>query len=437
MALPSGLVTFVFTEIEGSIRLAQLLGAGYRAVLHHHRTLLRGVLQLHHGVPVSSFGESSFTAFPDAGAALRACRSAQRTLEAERWPGPVARPRVRIGLHSGYARPRAGEYATPEVHRAARVMAAAHGGQVLCSAGTARAAVPLPDGLALWDLGHYRLRGFDHRERLFQLVAPGWQPRFPRPCTEPAPPHNLPAAATSFVGRRREQARLVELLSGHRLVTVTGSAGVGKTRLAVQVAAELAGGYPDGVWYVDLAGGGPDGDPLALAGRLGLAPARAARLGPAGPPAAPGGRLLLVLDGCDARPSEVAPAVSRLLAGDPGLRVLATGRAPVGVPGEVAWRLPPLSLAPDPGNGAGDAVALLAQRVAAARGGVPVPAAELPDLARIAARLRGAPLAIEQAAGQLRALAAGQLAARLEAGSTRPGIRFGAALRRPLEAQKV
>lgn len=263
MALPTGLVTFVFTDIEGSTRLAQVLGAGYRTVLHQHRTLLRGVLRLHHGAEVSSFGDSSFTAFPDAGSALRACRSAQRTLEAENWPTAQARPRLRIGIHSGYARPRRGEYASPEVHRAARIAAAAHGGQVLCSAGTARAAAPLPDSLGLWDLGLHRLRGFDLRERLFQLVAPGWERRFPRPRTEPAPPHNLPVAVTSFVGRRAEQALLAGMLSRHRLVTLAGPAGIGKTRLAVQVAAAAADSYPDGVWFIDLAATSP-GVPLPL-----------------------------------------------------------------------------------------------------------------------------------------------------------------------------
>jgi class 3 adenylate cyclase len=431
MVLPSGLVTFVFTDIEGSTRLAQVLGAGYRAVLHQHRTLLREVLRLHHGVEVSSCGDSSFIAFPDPRAALQACRSAQRTLEAGKWPGPQARPRIRIGIHSGYAKPRDGEYASPEVHRAARIAAAAHGGQVLCSAGTARAATPLPDPLALWDLGLYRLRGFDDRERLFQLVAPGWERRFPHPRTDPAQPHNLPVAATSFVGRRAEQARLAELLAGHRLVTLIGAGGVGKTRLAVQVAAGLAGGYRDGVWFVDLASGGPDGAPFTLAtlglgGRPGAAlrwPARPGTGADWQPAGGAAGRLLLVLDGCRARPGLVPPAVSRLLAVDPGVRVLVTGRRPLGVPGEVAWRLPPLSLRPAPDGGPGDAAVLLADRVAAARGGSPVPATELPDLARIAARLHGLPLAIEQAAGQLRALAAGQLAARLDATSAaRAGI---------------
>jgi class 3 adenylate cyclase len=438
MALPSGLVTFVFTEIDGSTRLAQVLGAGYRAVLQHHRTLLRDVLRLHHGVAVSSFAESSFTAFPDAAAALRGCRSAQRTLEAERWPGPQARPRVRIGLHSGHAKPRGGEYASPEVHRAARIVAAAHGGQVLCSAGTAQAAAPLPDGLGLWDLGLYRLRGFDRRERLFQLVAPGWERQFPRPRTEPAAPHNLPAPVTSFVGRAEERRRLAGLLSGHRLVTLAGAGGVGKTRLAVQVAATLAGSYPDGVWFVDLARGGPDADLVSLAPALGGGPARSSV---SRHPRERGGRLLLLLDGCDARPGLVAPAVARLLADDPGLRVLATGRAPVGVPGEVVWRLPPLSLRPAPDGGASDAVALLAERVAAARGGYPVAAGELPDLARVAARLQAVPLLLEQAAAQLRALAAGQLAARLDssaARSERPGLAplAGAGSRR-LAAQPI
>jgi class 3 adenylate cyclase len=412
--LPSGLVTFAFTDVAGSTRLAQLLGAGYRPVLHRQRRLLRQAVHDHGGVVVDTWGDSSFAAFPAAGAALAAGRAAQRALAAAPWP-PAARPRVRIGLHSGNAHPRRGEYASPAVHRAARVAAAAHGGQVLCSAATAAAAGPLPDGLSLWDLGLHRLRGFDGRERLFQLVAPDWQERFPRPRTQPAQPHNLPADLTRFRGRESEQDRLAGLLSGYRLVTVVGSGGVGKTRLAVRVAGRLVDAYPDGVWYLDLATvADPDGVALTLAATLGVCPEPGRAVWRTLADVLATRTLLLVLDSCDAHPGVVAPAVSRLLAAGPAVRVLAAGRAPVGVPGEAAWRLPPLSLDPSPDGGPSEAVALFADRVAAARGGSPVAPAELPDLARIAARLGGSPLAIERAAAQLRVLSAGQLAARLD-----------------------
>ncbi|SIN30472.1 Adenylate cyclase, class 3 [Micromonospora cremea] len=166
--LPTGWVTFVFTDIEGSTRLAQLLGPDYRPVLREHRRLLLRTLAGTGGAELLTEGDSFFLAFADATAALTACLTAQRALTSHDWPTPEAAPRVRMGLHTGYAEPRDGEYASPEVHRAARIAAAAHGGQVLCSASTARRADPLPAGASLLDLGLHRLRGFDDRERLFQ-----------------------------------------------------------------------------------------------------------------------------------------------------------------------------------------------------------------------------------------------------------------------------
>lgn len=439
--MPSGLVTFLFTDIEGSTRLAQLLGSGYRPVLNEHRRLLRRTFCADGGVELFTEGDSFFFAFSDAAAALGACLTAQRALDAHDWPHPHAQPRVRMGLHSGWVQPQGGEYASLEVHRAARIAAAAHGGQVLCSAATAEHSTALIHGAWLRDLGLYRLRGFDGRERLFQLVAPGWEGRFPRPRTDSAPPHNLPAAVTPFVGRRSEQARLAALLSGHRLVTAIGPGGVGKTRLAVQVAAARVDEYPDGVWFLDLATvADPDGVALTLGATLGLRPEPGRTGWRELTDLAAARQALLVLDSCDAQAGAVAPVVSRLLRSAAPARVLATGRAPIGLPGEVVWRVPPLAVAPDgapgpapapsgaTGGRAGDALMLLADRVAAARGGCAVAAAELPHLARIAALLQGVPRAIEQAAAQLRVLAAAELAARLETSPERsPGNRWSRA----------
>lgn len=181
---PSGMVTFLFTDIEGSTGLAQRLGAGYRYVLNEHRRLLRQTLGAGEGVELNAWGDSFFFAFPDAECALRSCVTAQRALTGHPWPDPRAQPRVRMGLHSGWARPQGGEYATPEVHRAARIAAAAHGGQVLCSAATAARGSGLAVEAGLRDLGYYRLRGFDQLERLYQVVAPGLTLRFPAPRTE-------------------------------------------------------------------------------------------------------------------------------------------------------------------------------------------------------------------------------------------------------------
>lgn len=416
MRMPSGLVTFLFTDIEGSTRLAQLLGAGYRPVLHEHRRLLRRTFGARGGVELFTEGDSLFFAFPDAAAALAACLAAQRALAAHAWPQPNAQPRVRMGLHSGWVEPQGGEYASIEVHRAARIAAAAHGGQVLCSAVTAEQASRLEaDGAWLRDLGLFRLRGFDGRERLFQLIAPGLAQGFPRPRTDEAPPHNLPAPPTSFVGREAERARLAELLAEHRLVTVIGAGGSGKTRLAVRVAGALVNSYPDGLWFVDLTSVTDPGlVAVTVAAALGLRPEPGRPVLQTLAEHVAGRRLLLVLDTCETQVGAVAAMVAGVLSAGREGRVLATSREPLGLAGEVVWRIPPLSLDPAAEGAPGDAVALLADRTAAARGGIPVTPAELPHLTRIAARLDGLPLALELAAARLRVVGAGQLAGRLD-----------------------
>ena len=452
--LPSGLVTFMFTDIEGSTRLARMLGDDYGSVLLAHRTLLRDVFKDFDGVELFTEGDSFFVAFREAGSALAACVEAQRRLSAHEWPGRDAMPRVRMGVHTGFAKPIGEEYASVEVHRAARVAAAAHGGQVLCSGATALAALtsgaalpfgattPTPPQLApvgapattsspglapapvladvvamadpvaeclsgvdLLDLGPHRLRGFDDDERLFQVVAAGLDRDFPRPRTPGAAQHNLPAPLTSFVGRRAELMELSDLLTRHRIVTIAGPGGAGKTRLSLAYGEQALTSYAQGIWTVD-----------AVSAATGLAPALAAALGLRAEPGRPvletllehcaGRRMLLLLQTCDAAPAACAGLVQRLLAACPGVDVLATGREPLGVHGEVVWRIPPLSPA--------DAFALLSERSEAARGGRLAPAGESTDLARVAAGLEGSPLAIELAAARLRLFSAAQLAARLD-----------------------
>jgi len=408
-------VTFLFTDIEGSTRLARLLGPGYLSVLSEHRRLLRETLLGGGGTELFTEGDSFFAAFADASSALEACVSAQRALANHKWPTPDATLRVRMGLHTGYAEPVGREYASPEVHRAARIAAAAHGGQVLCSAATARHAKSLPEGISLIDLGLHRLRGFDDRERLFQLAAPGLERHFPRPRTADAPPHNLPNHPTAFIGRKAEQAELAELISRHRLVTVVGAGGAGKTRLAVELARQQVDAYPDGVWFVDIA---TVTDPglvaFSVAAVLGLRPEPGRPMIDTLVEHAAGRRMLLLLDTCDAQRSATAEVVSRLLAGGDRARVLATSREPLGLPGEVVWRIPPLSAETPPGGGVSDAVALLLDRTSAARGGRQPSPAESADLQRVVDRLDGLPLAIELAAARLRVLSAGQLAERLD-----------------------
>ena len=413
-SLPSGQVTFLFTDIEASTRMAQALGEGYRPVLHQHRAILRETIGTYDGAELLTEGDSFFIAFHDATHALHACVTAQRAMDTYPWPTPTAQPRVRMGLHTGHAVPYGGEYASHEVHRAARVASAAHGGQVLCS-GTTAARAELPDSAWLLDLGLHRLRGFDDAERLYQLVAPGLDRHFPRPRTLGPARHNLPAASTSFVGRAGERAELRALVSAHRLVTVTGPGGAGKTRLAVEVAAELMAAYPDGVWFADLAATtDPALVPVSVAAAFGLRPEPGRPIGETLAEHASPLRSLLLLDTCEQHHSHVAAVVSQLLAACPQLSVIATSREPLGLAGELVWRIPPLSLTPIGAGQRSDAVELLLDRAASARGGHVTCDDELSHMDRIARRLDGLPLAIELAAARLRVLSGPELAERLD-----------------------
>ncbi|NUO57479.1 MAG: adenylate/guanylate cyclase domain-containing protein [Hamadaea sp.] len=413
--LPSGLVTFLFTDIEGSTRLAQMLGNGYRPVLAEHRRLLRSALRRADGVELFTEGDSYFFVFTDPAAAVLACAEGQRALAAYAWPSEQAMPRVRMGLHTGFAQPHAGEYASAEVHRAARVANAAHGGQILLSEATATRTRQLPDETWLLDLGLHKLRGFDGHERLFQLVAPGLSRHFPRLRTSQAPAHNLPSAITPFVGRATERADLSDLVARQRLVTVVGSGGAGKTRLAVEVAGDLVGQFPDGVWLLDLA---TISDPglvgFTLMNTLGLRPEPGKPVLDTLVEYAANRRMLLVLDTCEAQLAGVRAVIAQLLTAGRGVHVLATSREPLSVPGEVVWRIPPLGLEPGPGAERADAVALLIERTTAARGGRVPAESEIRSLGRVATRLDGLPLALELAAARLRVLSAGELADRLE-----------------------
>jgi predicted ATPase/class 3 adenylate cyclase len=417
--LPSGLVTFLFTDIEGSTRLAQMLGTGYRSVLQEHRQVIRRALSKADGVELFTEGDSLFVAFADATAALAACIEAQRELAAHDWPvagdGTDARPKVRMGLHTGFAEPYGGEYTSPEVHRAARVAAAAHGGQVLCSAATAARVGELTGDAYLLDLGLHRLRGFDGCERIFQLVAAGLDRQFPRPRTIDAPAHNLPVQTTRFIGRATERAAVRDLIGTHRIVTVVGAGGAGKTRLAVEAAGELVEQFRDGVWFADLSAvATSDLVDVAVAAAVGLRPEPGRPVIQTLADHARDRRMLILLDTSDAQLPAARRLVSRLLSAGPAVTVLATSREPLGLPGEVVWRIPPLSVEAASGGGFSDAVALLVDRASAARGGRPAEPGDIAQLTRVAEALEGLPLALELAAARLRLLSAAQLATRID-----------------------
>ena len=245
-ALPTGTVTFVMTDIEGSTRLLQVLGDRYPQLLADHHRLLRDAFGSA-GVEVGSEGDALFYGFADAPSAVRAALDAQRRLAGQQWPDDAV-VRVRMGIHSGEGRLHGGDYVGLDVHRTARITAAGHGGQVVLSdAARVLSEGSLPPGATLRDLGEHQLKDLERPERLFQLVAPDLPAQFPPLRSVPGRPHNLPAQVTGFVGRARERQQLVDLLRSCRLLTLTGPGGTGKTRLAVEVAAGCVAAFGDGV----------------------------------------------------------------------------------------------------------------------------------------------------------------------------------------------
>lgn len=406
--LPAGVVTFVMTDIEGSTRLFRELGDGYVALLAEHQALLRDAFGGRRGVEVETEGDALFVAFADAADAVAACLEGQRALAAHRWPrgGEV---RVRMGAHTGEATPVGHGYVALAVHQAARVCAAAHGGQVLLSEATATAAGGrLPAGATLASLGSFQLRGFPTPERLFQLRHRDLREEFPPLRALGVVAHNLPFVRASFVGRAEERSALASLLSTTGVVTVVGPPGVGKTRLAVQVAFDVMDAYPDGAWLAELA---PLADPAllprALASVLGVdeKPARsidAVLVEVLAPKAA-----LLLLDNCEHLLDAAARLAERLSQHCPHLVILATSREPLDIEGEAVLRLGPLpTVDPDGVAGvtdvaAGDAVRLFVERAALVRPDFRLTDQMAPDVARVVDALDGIPLAIELAAAAL------------------------------------
>ncbi|MDP8958552.1 MAG: tetratricopeptide repeat protein [Actinomycetota bacterium] len=419
MTLPTGTVSFLFTDIEGSTQLLQRLGDGYREVLAEHDRLLRDAVAGAGGVEVSTEGDAFFCVFATAAQAVEAAVAAQRALASYQGPGNC-RLLVRMGIHTGEATLGGDNYVGLDVHRAARIADAGHGGQVLLSMATcALVDQSLPTGVTLRDLGEHRLKDLAQPERLFQLVLPGLPEEFPPLRTLDATPHNLPVQLTSFVGREQEVAEAVRRLQGTRLLTLTGPGGTGKTRLSLQVAAEVAEQFHDGVFFVPLA---PVTDPAlvpsTIVGVLGIQQ-------PTGPPLKrlvnylADRRLLLVLDNFE-QVLEGGPVVAQLLQAAPELKVLVTSRAPLRVSGEQELPIPPLRV-PDlrhlPSLDAlsrYEAVGLFTERAMAVRPDFSLDADNAAAVAEIATRLDGLPLAIELAAARVKLLPPQAMVRRLE-----------------------
>jgi predicted ATPase/class 3 adenylate cyclase len=420
--LPAGTLTLLFTDIEGSTRLLHALGDRYPDLLAAHRDLLRAAFTAHDGVEVDTQGDAFFYVFVRATQAVVAAVAAQRALAGHPWPEGAA-VRVRMGLHTGEPRRTADGYAGIDLHRAARICAAGHGGQVLLSDVTAAAArQALPDGVRLRDLGAHRLKDLAQPEHLYQLDVWGLPVDFPPVRSLDARPNNLPTPPTLLLGREREVEQLVGLLRREdvRLVTLTGAGGSGKTRLALQVATDLLHDFADGAFVVALA---PIADPALVVPTI--AQALGVKEGAGRPLLAMlqdelrAKRRLLVLDNFE----QLLPAATRvgeLLAARPGLQVLVTSRAALHLRGEHEVAVPPLRLParrpPPPAAALSQyaAVELFIERATAVRADFAVTNANAPAVAEICHRLDGLPLAIELAAARVKVLTPQAMLARLE-----------------------
>jgi len=391
-------------------------------VLADQRRLLGAACRQEGGQEVETQGDAVLVAFPRAGAAVAAAVAAQQAILSHPWPEGGA-PRVRMGLHSGEPRQVAGEYVGLDVHRAARICAAGHGGQVLISLATsALIEGRLPPGLVLRDLGRHRLKDLQQPERIFQVVHPDLPDEFLPLRSLDNIPNNLPRQLTTFVGREREIVEVKRLLETSPLLMLTGSGGCGKTRLALQVAADVIDRYPDGVWLAELATlAEPDLVLHAIASALGLREAR--------------GRaarratvlnylrtksLLLVVDNCEHLIAACAELAEAFMRSCPRLRILATSREPLGIQGETVWRVPSLSLPETPRPPSPEqlmqyeAVRLFVERATAVQPAFTLTGKNPGAVATVCRRLDGIPLAIELAAARMRVLSVEQIAVRLD-----------------------
>jgi predicted ATPase/class 3 adenylate cyclase len=423
-ALPSGTVTILFTDIEGSTRLWEQHPAAMQDALVQHDALLRAAVTVHHGHVVKTTGDGIHAMFASAGDAVLA---AQRAVQAQTW-GAVGAMRVRMALHTGEVVQRDGDYFAPALNRAARLMAAGHGGQILLSAATYELVRDqLPDGVALRDLGEHRLKDLLRPEHIFQLGAPDLPGEFAPLKTLEGRALNLPVQQTAFIGRERELAALRVLLGRDRhggtpahLVTLTGPGGTGKTRLALQVAAELLDAFADGVHFVSLA---PVSEPVLVASAivrtLGLRESGEQPLEDLLTGYLRDKELLLVLDNFE-QVVGAAPLVGRLLAAGPRLQVLVTSRVVLRLYGEQEYPVPPLALPaldhlPEVAVlSQYEAVALFIQRALLTKPDFVVTNATAPAVAEICVRLDGLPLAIELAAARVKLLPPPALLTRLE-----------------------
>ncbi len=400
--LPIGTVTFLFTDIEGSTQLAQMFGADYAGLVADHFSIIRAEISTSDGVEVNTTGDGLFAAFPSASDALKAASTIQRRMYTTDWPegGDVS---VRIGVHTGEATVMDGDYVGVEVHKAARIMSAGHGGQVLAS----ESARLLSGGdFEYRSLGRHVLRGLESDETVFQLVISDLPSEFPPLNTASAIPNNLPTRVSSIIGRDDDIETIAGLIGEHRLVTILGPGGVGKTSLALTVGSQLVDGFPGGVTFVDLSA---VSDPALVVPSIADAleidsetvEGTSERLGET--------KALLLLDNFE-QVIEAADEIGRLMAANAHARFLVTSQRPLRLAGEQRYVLPTL-----PVNGSVDSagVRLFYERALAAD---PSFSADLADVTALVGRLDGLPLAIELVAARVNLLSPVEMLERIDQG---------------------
>lgn len=413
-------LTFLMTDIEGSTRLAQEAGDLWPSILDEHRTILREVWRTFDGQELGTEGDSFLVSFERTLHALQAAVEAQRAIARHSWPVDKL-VRIRAGIHTGEVTVKEDGYSGLALHEVARLSSAAHGGQILMSE-AARHLIShsIPRGILIRDIGEYRFKDLDEPRRVFQIDAAGLETSFPRLRTTEMRRHNLPLTPMAFIGKAEEMLEVQGLITSHRLLTLTGTGGAGKTRLAIELAHRLLDQFPDGVWLVDLS---PIEDPglvaqmtlstLQIKEDPGRRPidALASTLRPA--------KSLLVFDNCERVIAGCAEIAEHLLQNCPGVNLLMTSRQPIQVAGEATWRVRPLGVPPSDGVTtdqlmAHESVQLFLARASLVHPGFSLVDANAKSIVRICHRLEGLPLAIELAASKVDVLPIDAIAERLE-----------------------
>jgi predicted ATPase/class 3 adenylate cyclase len=418
---PTGTITFLFTDIEGSTTLWENHPDAMKPALARHDALLREAIESRGGYVFKTVGDAFYAAFNEPTDALQSALAIQQALLAEKWDAAIGAIRVRAALHTGAAEERGGDYFGTSLNRVARLLSAGHGGQVLISSATAElVSGRAPDGISLLDLGEHRFKGLTRADRVFQLLHPDLPAEFPPIVSLDFYPNNLPVQLTSFVGRDSELAEARQRLSEAHLLTLIGPGGTGKTRLSIQLGAELLPEFADGVWLVELAPlADPGLIPQTVAGVFGLQEQPGLPLLEMVINYVRAKHLLLILDNCEHLVEASARLAEPLLQAAPHLKIVASSREALGISGEAIYRVPSLSL-PDQAGSTADSLSLcesarlFVERAQASNPSFSLTDQNAPAIAQICLRLDGIPLALELAAARATVLPAEQIAERLD-----------------------